>query len=104
MESIVSLFIPIGGFSINTSPNGNHNALDNPSQISRNNMTVPPSESFGNNTRFRSGSTPPNLGNMTQNKNVGSTNMPDKASNQLISSSRALIFSGDNLKIYKIME
>jgi hypothetical protein len=73
-----------------------------PNQISRNNMTAPPSGGLGNNTRFnRSSSVPPNLGNMTQNRNTGFST-PDQGSNQLITSSGTLIFSADNLKIYKI--
>jgi hypothetical protein len=95
---------PFGGFNINTSSNGNQNPLANPpNQISRNNMTAPPSGGLENNTRFnRSSSLPPNFTNMTQNRNIGSANMLDQASNQLIRSRETLIFSADNLKIYKI--
>ena len=66
-------------------------------------MTAPPSGGLGNNTRFnRSSSLPPSFTNMTQNRNAGSLQTPDQGSNQLITSSGTLIFSADNLKIYKI--
>ncbi len=66
-------------------------------------MTAPPSGGLGNNTRFnRSGSHPPNFANMTQNRGAGSLQMSDQGSNQLITNSGTLIFSADNLKIYKI--
>ena len=95
---------PFGGFNMGNSSNGNQNALNNPpNQISRNNMTAPPSGGLGNNTRFnRSGSSPPSFTNMTQNRDVGSLQMPDQGSNQLMTNSGTLIFSADNLKIYKI--
>jgi hypothetical protein len=95
---------PFGGFNINTSSNGDQNSLANPpNQISRNNMNAPPSDGLENNTRFnRSSSLPPNFTNMTQNRNTRSVNMQDQGANQLIGSSGTLIFSADNLKIYKI--
>ena len=95
---------PFGGFNMGNSSNGNPNALSNsPDQVSRSNMTAPPSGGLGNNTRFnRSSSTPPSITNMTQNRNAGSLQMPDQGLNQLMTSNGKLIFSADNLKIYKI--
>ena len=93
---------PFFGLNMSTSPNGNQNGPGNmPNQISRNNMTAPPSGGLGNKQFNRSSSTPPNFGNMTQNMNTGS-NMPNQGSNQLITSSGTLIYSSNNLKIYKI--
>ncbi|HML04672.1 MAG TPA: glycosyltransferase family 39 protein [Methanobacterium sp.] len=95
---------PLFGLNITSNQNGpgNQNAPGNmPDQISRNNMTVPPSGGLGNKQFNRSSSTPPNFGNMTQNMNTGSS-MPNQSSNQLITSSGKLIYSSNNLKIYKI--
>jgi hypothetical protein len=94
---------PFGGFDISNSSKGNDNVPGNmPNQISRNNMTSPPSGGLGNKQLNRSSSTPPNFENMTQNRGTGSSNMPDQGLNQLSSSSGTLIYSGNNLKIYKI--
>jgi hypothetical protein len=103
-DPLLPYSFPFGGFNMGNSSNGNQNALNNPpNQISRNNMTAPPSGGLGNNTRFsRSGSSPPSFTNMTQNRDVGSLQMSDQGSNQLITNSGTLIFSADNLKIYKI--
>lgn len=95
---------PFGGFNMGNSSNGNPNALSNsPNQISRNNITAAPSGGLGNNTRFnRSSSLPPSITNITQNRNDGSLQMPDQGLNQLMTNSGTLIFSADNLKIYKM--
>lgn len=94
---------PFFGFDLSASSNGNQNGPGNmPNQISRNNMTAPPSGGLGNKQFNRSSSTPPNFGNMTQNMNTGSPNMHNQGSNQLITNNGTLIFSSDNLKIYKI--
>ena len=48
MESFASILVPFGGFDMGNSSNGNQNALnDPPNQISRNNMTAPPSGGLG---------------------------------------------------------
>ncbi|MGZ7159984.1 MAG: hypothetical protein ACXVHR_05885, partial [Methanobacterium sp.] len=94
---------PFGGFNVMNSSNGHSNATSPPNnERSRGNGAAPPMDRSGNKTPFNSsGSMPPNLGNMTQNKDPGSLQMPDQNFNQL-SSIGTLIFSADNLKIYKI--
>ncbi len=64
-------------------------------------MSDPPSGGLRNNTQFNRSATPPqNFENKTQN--IGSVNIPDQGSNQQTYSDGTLIFSENNLKIYKI--
>ncbi len=92
---------PFGGINIQNSNEKQDGIGNAPDQISKNNMTGPPSN-LGNSTRFKSGSTLPNMGNMTQNNGMGSQQMPTQGSNQPLSNSGTLIYSSDNLKVYKI--
>ncbi|MGZ7047829.1 MAG: hypothetical protein ACXVHP_06065, partial [Methanobacterium sp.] len=94
---------PFGGFNVMNSSNGHSNATSPPNnERSRGNGAAPPMDRSGNKVPFNSsGSMPPNLGNMTQNRDPGSLQMPAQNFNQL-SSGGTLIFNADNLKIYKI--
>lgn len=93
---------PLGGISIQDSSNGRSNSLSNPpDDIQRNNMSAPPSSGLSNNTQFNQSATPPqNFGNRTQD--IESIKMNNQGSNQQTYTDGTAIFSGDNLKIYKL--
>lgn len=110
---------PIGGLNLDSSLDKSANALiDGQNQISRGNMPDSPPGDMGNvtgqnrpitspndleNSGQNMSSTPPaGLNSIGQNKGDGSANGSNQAVNPAISNYGTLIFSGDNLKIYKI--